>query len=1044
MKSLQYLFKSIFVCILGVSSVSAVEDICYTSSSVSGLMCTPFGGFACSYSTTVKSVSTSTLSDVNISKGYVSFSFTWNPTLEIDNTTKTQVVDNPDNGSSEFRADKVSQFGTSVDSTFGTMGLGFGTGGYNYNLGDFTTDETHSVSDGYLISMGFTSKPRFVAEYIKDGVFYSVPLRPCPGGEPYITISDASVTEGDTGTKTMSFIVSLSNPPSNAGANDKIDLRFSTKGTPETGTTATGGTISPADYVTRTSVTANNLTVNSFPYTFTVTINGDTTIENNESFFLDVELYDENDIDAVLIDSRGVGTILDDDGSGSGGEISSAYGDIIDTSIMSSTDSGLYNASANTGSSAGNTGSSGIKYLRTKIAGSTSAITAVYLNNNNQSADYDNANQDVDSALWILIPVLNDITTTGGCPAADPALLYQLIDTATGQQAVMTVRDNGTNDYSDTRNVLIPTVASSNAKIEFIVVDTSTMNEDAQNCVAVSSTTGNLEGLGQCVNSEVQYVDAYGQTAYDRCAVNATYGKPCLPSNGGVGTGLFASPLGCLMCTFYAGTSCSTDEFSIRPDRFELTSTNPKMPDLLRSGNDYNLTVNAYNSATTVNTLNYNQLKSNMEVSESLKLTKDGSVAILNGTVDWSTTDFNMSNGISISSGLNEVAGVTFDDVAKVNLIVKDKNWAIVDADDTNASCDAMWICGNKNVTFIPDHFSFKDINITNNNGLLGKFTYIANLDENNQSTFTMAARVQATVVAQNKDNNTTLNFTSGSAFYENPVALDMNASHTIHGDANATFISTSLLGFASGEHNITWNENNLSKVLRFNFPRDVNNSVNPFEINASDVNISVLSVYSQTPVSGFDSSANIIGAENGLGNGKATFIYGRTNAPRQVFIGNTGIVPIYYEAYCSGTDNFNVSCSKVLLPNGASSLSTDDPRWFVNSLHISAATPTHGVVGTIEQKNSLGTVSETVFVNNNPYLSTVTYDASKGYPYKTTMENNASSWLIYNRYNINDTNNEFEVEFQSGESGWTGLHDNNVNTAVGKGAFWTNKRLDW
>lgn len=733
--------------------------------------------------------------------------------------------------------------------------------------------------------------------------------------------------------------------------------------------------------------------------------------------------------------------------SGSGSSDSNATGDVIDTSITTNANTVLYNALNDTGSVTGNPGSNSLKFIRTKVAGESVPLTAVYLNDANQSVDYDNNGQDPDKALWFLIPVLNDISVTGGCPAGVSSQLQQLIDPNTGLQAVMKIADNGSSDYSDTLNVIMPTTATKEAKIEFIVVDSSLLDDDAQNCVAVSSTSGNLEGLGQCVNSRGQYVDAYGEDSASRCIDNTASGQPCLSSNGGSGTGLFAGDLGCLMCTFYTGTACSRDDFAIRPENFELNSTNPHMPDLLRSGSDYDFTLNAFNAkdviSTDVNTLNYNQTKANMGVNESNVTAKDGSATVLSGVVTFASTDFNMSNGVSLYGGANEVVGIKFSDVGKVNVKVTDKNWAAIDVDDTPESCDAdgTWICGEKNVTFIPHHFEIKDINMTNVDGLPGNYTYIANLDDANQSTFNMAAKIQTTVVAQNESNVTTVNFQDGAAYYENPVMVDSNVTHSFHGEANTTTVAAALLGFSGGEKQLAWDDTNLSAVLRFNFLRETNTSVNPFVVTAADMNLSTSSIYTQTAVTGYDATADINGSEAGFGDGNATMIYGRTNGPRQRFTGNSGTAFIYHEAFCYGTDSKGISCSKALLPNGVASRTTNDPRWFTNTLH----TTPYGIVGTITQKgaaslvtNSAGVTADTLGVATVPLVYSGTT-----FPYKATMENNASAWLIYNKYDINDVNNEFEVEFGDSNSSWAGQHETDTNTRK-SASDKTNRRSMW
>jgi hypothetical protein len=256
--------------------------------------------------------------------------------------------------------------------------------------------------------------------------------------------------------------------------------------------------------------------------------------------------------------------------------------------------------------------------------------------------------------------------------------------------------------------------------------------------------------------------------------------------------------------------------------------------------------------------------------------------------------------------------------------------------------------------------------------------------------------------------------------------ALDINATKTLPvADAR----------IQSGQNYFIKDLNgSMSTILNLNYSREVNSSANPKAVTVNSYKVNCTNAADCT------FNADLVNNKTTQGekdlNTTVRHYYGRTNAPKQVFIGNTGVVPIYYEVFCNGT-----GCDKTLLPNGITSVSNDDPRWFVNTSHIPSS---DGVFGNITQKGTAGTVLATAATTTAPFTTTVTYDASRGYPYKTTMENNASSWLIYNRYNINDTNNEFDVEFQSGESGWTGLHDNNTNTAIGRGAIWTNKRLDW
>ena len=691
----------------------------------------------------------------------------------------------------------------------------------------------------------------------------------------------------------------------------------------------------------------------------------------------------------------------------------------------------------------------GTHYIKTKIAQESNTqntvITAVHLDKDTHQATLFSPTDA--TQVYNIIPYLADESCT---------VLENIEDPATPGVPLVLEVQAGTSNASG--NMLVSNTSAKERYMKMIIIDSTSLSDEGQNCILKSSTSGNFARIAQCANSEVQYLDAFGTDAWARCGNNN--GEPCLSSNHGVAdptsptyNPLYDNELGCYMCTFDIQPACTTDNFAIRPEKFVLASTNPHMPNLLRSGSDYNMSINAYDYSTTTNSVGYTQSDTNLTVATTKWDNNSPKVidATLNGTV--TSGDFNITNGISTYNGTSgEVASISYTDVGFITASVQDRNWAAIDMNDIkgvgditlpDCSSNGGYICGDKNVTFIPHHFSITDINMSNNNGLPGTYTYIANLDDANQSTFNMAARIQATIMSKNEANVTTTNFQTGSAYYENPVSVRSDITNTLHGDANTTTIPAVLLGFISGETQITWDESNLSQVLRFNFPRDVNNSINPFLVYPSDMNISAKSIYTQTAVTGFDSLAIIPDANesNGLGDGNATMIYGRTNGPRQSFTINPGTAFIYYEAYCSATDTEGVPCTKALLPNGVDSTFTNDPRWFKNTLHTAI---NGGTVGTITQKGAASVVTNApgVIEATGQATASLTYTGSS-YPYKTTMENNASTWLIYNKYDINATTNEFEVEFLGETGKWAGKDDAN-STANTTGALKTNRRSMW
>lgn len=111
-----------------------------------------------------------------------------------------------------------------------------------------------------------------------------------------ISVGDANGNEGNSGTSTVSFTVSL-NQPAPAGG-----VTFDIATADVTATAASG------DYVAR-SLTGQTIAAGATSYTFAVTINGDTNAEPDETFRVALS----NVVGAQVADGEGTGTILNDD-----------------------------------------------------------------------------------------------------------------------------------------------------------------------------------------------------------------------------------------------------------------------------------------------------------------------------------------------------------------------------------------------------------------------------------------------------------------------------------------------------------------------------------------------------------------------------------------------------------------------------------------------------------------------------------------------------------------------------------------------------------
>jgi predicted extracellular nuclease len=116
------------------------------------------------------------------------------------------------------------------------------------------------------------------------------------GAGVQLSVNDASVSEGNSGTTTATFTVSLSAAAGAGGVTFDIS-------TADGSATAASG-----DYVAK-ALTGQTIPAGQSTYSFAVTVNGDTAFETDESFFVDVTTV----TGATVADGRGQGTILNDD-----------------------------------------------------------------------------------------------------------------------------------------------------------------------------------------------------------------------------------------------------------------------------------------------------------------------------------------------------------------------------------------------------------------------------------------------------------------------------------------------------------------------------------------------------------------------------------------------------------------------------------------------------------------------------------------------------------------------------------------------------------
>jgi CSLREA domain-containing protein len=140
-------------------------------------------------------------------------------------------------------------------------------------------------------------------------------VQAAPAIAPKVSINDASITEGNSATKNLTFTVTLS-----AASGQNVTVQY---------TTANSTAVAGSDYIT----TSGTLTIAAGQASgaIRVPIVGDTIAESNDALFLNLT----NPTNATITDAQGIGTIINDD-AGPGLSINDV--------TMPERDSGSFNA----------------------------------------------------------------------------------------------------------------------------------------------------------------------------------------------------------------------------------------------------------------------------------------------------------------------------------------------------------------------------------------------------------------------------------------------------------------------------------------------------------------------------------------------------------------------------------------------------------------------------------------------------------------------------------------------------------------------------
>ncbi len=697
-----------------------------------------------------------------------------------------------------------------------------------------------------------------------------------------------------------------------------------------------------------------------------------------------------------------------------------------------------------TGTAAYNSGA--IQVIQTKVAGENNVtLTAVHLDGESNATVYSPANSDQN---FLVIPYMSD----GLCGSQDvllaqdgtPARFYIPSGQASADIVVKMP------DYANKVRRIVVTY------LDFDVIAPS----GASSCVISSSSSGNLGGLPQCVNSEQVYYNTFGLEAYARCAANN--GEPCTSTNGGYSCGPgdtsctgynpdYDNEYGCLMCTLNIQPECSSDNFALRPNEFDST-LDPAVT--INASEPTTMTFSAFSADGATPTVGYNEVQP-----DSFDVTLD----ITDPLAVCPFTTFDLTPNVEFVNG-TVTGDYTFDHVGEVTMKIAEiagSEYALVDASDTLDE-DRYITPWEENITIIPDHFKLeiKDYYDANYDLTTDKnFTYLSD-------DYKMMSMLEFNITAEDFLNNTTPNYTDLCAATDVNVTLTHSAvppplsNFVMRLDAKyvtALPVENKIIPVTDDITFTTGNAKELPKEfflngtasleLLLNFDRKTNQPLNPFVFTLNDITV-------------VDENATTTDVSPEIIDKDATFFYARVHSPRSRAMCNgvtcNGTVNFYYEVYGKDTTAVEQGLITTLL-GAVPKKSLDSVNWYRNTEHNLSS---DGNVSGSTQNIPIFSGTPVSFTPNIVAATTIgnyNYDGANGYPFKGTVtvdssvasgpdSNQTQPWLIYDQFNPHPaTIKNVELEYY-GPGTWssdTGPAGSVTDTGGNKNRN-TNRRIRW
>jgi hypothetical protein len=366
--------------------------------------------------------------------------------------------------------------------------------------------------------------------------------------------------------------------------------------------------------------------------------------------------------------------------------------------------------------------------------------------------------------------------------------------------------------------------------------------------------------------------------------------------------------------------------------------------------------------------------------------------------------------------------------------MLQDTTWSAIDQNssdagmsdciigsESNTASGLKYGCNlgsNKTFSFVPRKF-IADVTLQNANAQ--SFTYI---DESGG----LAADANLVIYAVLEDNVTAAtNYTDGCfakdielTFANTPALIAGKTHHYVASSEMAAVSDDPATDFKAKTLQSAFTNGVARPVLGINFARDAVVPQNPFDLDASGLNIDI------------NDSNGVGGSGYRVQNGNARFYYGRLYAPDYLSIlPNDFKTKLFYEVYC----DINNGCDKVAMGLGGLPEGPDHVDWFVvNSLHDA----TLGSYATSSVSASTSIMIET----KDPYFVELNATGLQR-AHCTRVSFNPDAWLQYDRVSpVRAQRFSYKSCFVS-QGNWSGKGDVGM-TVDDKISKKRNSRVDW